>query len=328
MPIKSFLGKPETLSRRQLLQFGLAGTGIAGVATIAVQALKSQSASTVKVPPIPSIKEPNSGSVNPMTILRDFDYGTVKREQGRTILEFRITAGTSTLQLNQAVAFNTWNFNNRVPGPTLRAKQGDRVRVLFLNSGGHSHSMHFHGVHRAEEDGIRPIRHGAATIYEFDAEPFGVHLYHCHVEPITRHIGRGLYGMFIIDPPKERPPADEIVLVMGGYDVDEDKQNEFYAFNGQPDYYMMHPIPIYQNQLIRLFVIYANELYQGIASQMSKDNPEVAKGIETNMSELIKAWPAAIPPAKLAKTPEQVSQIVKTIEQNSQKAINSSNTSA
>lgn len=78
----------------------------------------------------------------------------------------------------------------------------------------------------------------------------------------------------------------------------------------------------------RGFVIYANELYQGIASQMSKDNPEVAKGIETNMSELIKAWPAAIPPAKLTKTPEQVSQIVKTIEQNSQKAIDSSKTSA
>ncbi len=162
--------------------------------------------------------------VNPIQVLRDFDYGTLKRENGRTIREFRITAGTSTIQLNSAVAFNTWNFNNRIPGPTLRAKQGDPIRVLFLNQGGHSHSMHFHGV--------RPVRHGAAAAYEFDAEPFGLHLYHCHTEPVTRHIGKGLYGMFIINPLNPCTPADEIVLTMAGYDVNEDRQNEFYAFNG------------------------------------------------------------------------------------------------
>lgn len=104
-----------------------------------------------------------------MAVLRDFDYGTVKRENGRTIREFRIVAGTSTIALNNAVTFNTWNFNNRVPGPTLRVTEGDRVRVIFLNQGGHSHSIHFHGVHRAEVDGIRPVRQGAAAIYEFDA---------------------------------------------------------------------------------------------------------------------------------------------------------------
>jgi FtsP/CotA-like multicopper oxidase with cupredoxin domain len=70
-----------------------------------------------------------------MAVLRDFDYGTVKQEDGRTIREFRIVAKNSTIQLNSAVAFNTWNFNGRVPGPTLRAKQGDRIRVLFLNQG-------------------------------------------------------------------------------------------------------------------------------------------------------------------------------------------------
>lgn len=248
-----FLDKSKILTRRQMLQIGISGAGIVGAA-IAMQTLKHSS--KVRVPPIPSNELLQiGGNVNPMTVLREFDYGTVKQEQGRTIREFRITAGASTLQLNQAVVFNTWNFNNRVPGPTLRAKQGDRVRVLFLNQGGHSHSLHFHGVHPAGADGIRPVRHGAATIYEFDAEPYGVHLYHCHVEPVTRHIGKGLYGMFIIDPPKARPPADEIVLIMGGYDVNEDKQNEFYAFNGPPDYYMMHPIPIYQNQLIRLYLL-------------------------------------------------------------------------
>lgn len=76
---------------------------------------------------------------------------------------------------------------------------------MFYNQAGHSHSLHFHGTHPADMDGIRPVRHGSATIYEFDAEPYGVHLYHCHVEPVTRHIAKGLYGMFIIDPPTPRP---------------------------------------------------------------------------------------------------------------------------
>lgn len=246
--------RSKLLSRRQLLQLGLAGAGMAGAA-VAFQTVTGKRTQSVWVPPSGS-KEPIAGNgVNPMLALRDFDYGTVKRENGRTIREFQITAGNSILQLNSAVAFNSWNFNNRVPGPTLRATEGDRIRIVFLNKGGHAHTMHFHGIHRSEVDGIRPVRNGTATIYEFDAEPYGVQLYHCHIAPVMRHIGKGLYGMFIIDPPKKRPPADEMVLVMAGYDVNEDQRNELYAFNGLPDYYMHHPIPIYQNQLIRLYVL-------------------------------------------------------------------------
>ncbi|MBD1836395.1 multicopper oxidase domain-containing protein [Cyanobacteria bacterium FACHB-472] len=241
-------------NRRTFLKVGMAGIGLTGAAIAFKQLSQVNSKTRVIIPPLPSDAAMASG-INPMVVLRDFDYGTIKQENGRQIREFRIIADNSTLQLNSAVAFNTWTFNNRVPGPTLRAKEGDRIRVLFLNQGGHSHSMHFHGFHPSEMDGAKPVRHGAATVYEFDAEPFGVHLYHCHTKPVTRHIGKGLYGMFIIDPPKSRPPADEIVLMMAGYDIDDDRHNELYAFNGLPDYYMMHPIPIYQNQLIRLYLL-------------------------------------------------------------------------
>ncbi len=251
-----FLLKTPRLNRRQLLKLGLAGIGVTGSA-LAVQQFVQQrrSPAMVKVPPIPRDAPADGKGISPMAVLRDFDYGTIKRENGRTIREFRIEAGTSTIQLNSAVSFITWNYNGRVPGPTLRATEGDRVRVIFLNQGGHAHTMHFHGIHPPEVDGIKPVRNGTAAIYEFDAEPFGVHLYHCHIAPVTRHISKGLYGMFIVDPPTGRPPADEIVLVMAGYDVNGDNSNEFYAFNGLPNYYMQHPIPIYQNQLTRLYVL-------------------------------------------------------------------------
>ncbi|MEH2281988.1 MAG: multicopper oxidase domain-containing protein [Nostoc sp.] len=252
MPNNFALGNGKPWSRRQLLKLGLAGAGVTGAAGL-WQMLNLQSQSIVKVPPL-DIEAPDDVT-NPMRMLRDFDYGTVKQENGRTIREFQLTAGTSIIKLNSAVSYNIWDLNGRIPGPTLRAKQGDRIRVLFLNNAGHSHSLHFHGIHPAEMDGVRPISNGSATIYEFDAEPYGVHLYHCHIEPVTRHIAKGLYGMFIIDPPTPRPPADEIVLVMGGYDVNDDSHNDYYAFNGLPHYYMHHPIGIYKDQLIRLYVL-------------------------------------------------------------------------
>jgi FtsP/CotA-like multicopper oxidase with cupredoxin domain len=244
--------KDKLFNRRQLLKLGLFGGGVAGTGAL-LQILKVKNYAPVRIPPMEMAE--SHDATNPMQVLRNFDYGTIKRENGRIIREFQLIAGTSTIQLNSAVSYNIWDLNGRIPGPTLRAKEGERIRILFLNKAGHSHSLHFHGVHPSEMDGVRPISNGKATIYEFDAEPYGVHLYHCHVEPVTRHIAKGLYGMFIIDPPKPRPPADEIVLIMSGYDVNDDNRNEYYAFNGLPHHYMHHPIQIYQNQLIRLYVL-------------------------------------------------------------------------
>ncbi|MEH2122844.1 ComEA family DNA-binding protein [Nostoc sp.] len=78
----------------------------------------------------------------------------------------------------------------------------------------------------------------------------------------------------------------------------------------------------------RGFVFYANELYKGISSQVAQADPEAHKAIDTSFTELIKVWPAAIPPAKAVKTPNDVTKLVKTIEENSQKVVDKSNTQA
>jgi len=78
----------------------------------------------------------------------------------------------------------------------------------------------------------------------------------------------------------------------------------------------------------RGFVTYANQLYQGISSQMAKDFPEAHKNIETSMAELVKTWPSAIPPSAPVKTPDDVTKLIKTIEQNSQIVIDKSTTQA
>ncbi len=195
-------------SRRQLIKWG-AGLGISA-AMLKLTAQAKNVNSSVRIPPLEKTDSDLDLPYNPMSILREFDYGTIKKENGRNIREFKVFARNDTLQLNSAITFVSWNLNDRIPGPTLRAKEGDRVRVIFHNEDGHSHSMHFHGNHPVEMDGVKPVRLGKTTIYEFDAEPYGVHPYHCHVAPVTRHIGKGLYGLFIVDPPHSRPPADEI----------------------------------------------------------------------------------------------------------------------
>ncbi len=246
-------------NRRQLLKLllgmGLGGGGILWAwPQIQRSLLKSQPNVSSSVTD-ESSKATKKIVATPLTFLRNFDYGVLKQENGRVIREFRVEARTSTIKLNDAVSLISWNLNGQVPGPTLRVTQGDLVRVIFYNRAGHSHSLHFHGIHHADMDGVKPIRNNNVFIYEFEAKPFGVHLYHCHVPPVTRHITKGLYGMFIVDPPQPRPKADEMVLIMAGYDVNEDKKNELYAFNGLPNYYMKHSIPIKQNELIRLYLL-------------------------------------------------------------------------
>ena len=78
----------------------------------------------------------------------------------------------------------------------------------------------------------------------------------------------------------------------------------------------------------RGFVFYANELYKGISSQVTQADPEAHKAIDTSFAELIKVWPSAIPPAKAVKIPNDVTKLVKTIEENSQKVVDKSNTQA
>lgn len=196
--------------------------------------------------------------VDPEKYLREFDYGRVsKLADGTTLREYTIIADDrQSYEVSPGVFFNAWTFNGTVPGPTIRATEGDLVRIHFVNNGTHPHSMHFHGIHAAEMDGVfEKIAPGGQYAYEFTADPVGVHLYHCHIQPLEEHISHGLYGAYIVDPKVPRPPADEMVMVMNGYDTDFDGENNFYAVNGIPFYHMHHPVQIQKDRLVRVYLV-------------------------------------------------------------------------
>jgi FtsP/CotA-like multicopper oxidase with cupredoxin domain len=208
--------------------------------------------------------DPAVNGFDPHEILRDFDTGKVRREGGRTVREFEIAAEDKEIEVAPGVKFAGWAYNGRIPGPTLRAKQGELIRVSFVNGSSHPHTMHFHGVHPARQDGVpqtQPgnVAPGGIFTYEFEAEPFGLHLYHCHSVPLADHIAKGLYGAFVIDPAEGRPEADEQVMVMSGFDTNFDRSNELYVVNGVAFAYHDEPIRVKRDELVRIYLVNVTE---------------------------------------------------------------------
>jgi FtsP/CotA-like multicopper oxidase with cupredoxin domain len=217
----------------------------------------------------------NTDIFNPTAFLRSWNFSELppgkrerfyqesRRPDGTMLREYEIVAVDREIEIAPGVYFPAWTFNGQVPGPTLRATEGDRVKVRFLNQGSHPHTIHFHGWHPPEMDGSLPehqVMPGGTFLYEFDAEPFGMHLYHCHAVPLKRHIHKGLYGVFIVDPKDSpRPAADELIMVMNGFDTNFDADNEVYAVNTVAHHHMHEPIRVEVGRLVRMYVVNLTE---------------------------------------------------------------------
>ena len=199
---------------------------------------------------------------NPTDVLRDFDWGKTRRlPSGRVLREWEIFAVDKEIEIAPGVRYPAWTYNGRVPGPTLRCREGEALRVRFVNGSEHPHTMHFHGFHPPTMDGIPEVGDGViapgqSTTYEFEADPFGLHLYHCHVSPLAEHIARGLYGALIIDPKEGRPEAEELVMVMNGFNTNFDAEgNQLYAVNTVAFHYVNEPIEVKRGELVRIYLV-------------------------------------------------------------------------
>ncbi len=259
----------ERISRRDLLKAGALGAAGLAAATGAVVLRPENTAAAPQAGPhahmdahsLDAVGDIDPRGFNPTKFLTEFDYVKVSTlPNGQTLREYYIAAIDTEIEVAPGVYFPAWTYNGQVPGPTLRCTEGDRVRVHFSNAGSHPHTIHFHGIHPADMDGVFEIVKPRETfVYEFDAEPFGLQLYHCHAVPLKRHIHKGLYGTFIIDPKQGRPPARELVMVMNGFDTNFDNDNEVYAVNTVAFHYQKHPIDVKLNELIRIYLVNVTE---------------------------------------------------------------------
>jgi len=173
----------------------------------------------------------------------------------RRTRRYDLTVTQDAVEVAAGVTVHAWRYGGRVPGPVLRATEGDRMVVTMANRTEHSHNVHLHGRHDPAMDGIEPIGPGDTFTYDVIAEPFGLHPYHCHTMPLSEHLGRGLYGAFIVDPPGGRPPAHEFVLVLSGWDLDGDGTDELVTWNGIAGAYERHPLTVPVGERVRLYVV-------------------------------------------------------------------------
>jgi FtsP/CotA-like multicopper oxidase with cupredoxin domain len=266
------------VTRRTLLKLAGLGTA-AGTAAVGTRGVSGQSGHPLDTMQhaahlMGPVGRVSSKGFNPTTYLRSWNfsdlppaeralrYRETARPDGTLLREYELVAVDREIEIAPGIFFPAWTFNGQVPGPTLRATEGDRVRVTFINAGSHPHTIHFHGWHPPEMDGSMPehqVMPGAKFVYEFDAEPFGVHLYHCHAVPLKRHMHKGLYGMFIVDPKTPRPAADELVMVMNGFDTNFDADNEVYALNTVANHYTNEPIKVQVGALVRMYLVNVTE---------------------------------------------------------------------
>lgn len=210
--------------------------------------------------------------LNPMEYLETWNFNNLPPEErakyyretplgnGSLLREYWIYAEDKDIEVAPGVVFPAWTYNGQVPAPTIRATEGDRIRIHFTNRGSKPHTMHFHGFHPSSMDGALMedfVYPGQSFEYEFDADPYGIHLFHCHSLPVKEHIAKGLYGVYIVDPRNDtRPKADrELVMVMNGFDVDLDGENDVYAVNTKAFYYAMNHIKVKKDELVRIYVI-------------------------------------------------------------------------
>jgi nitrite reductase (NO-forming) len=164
-----------------------------------------------------------------------------------------------------------WTFNGSVPGPVIRVKVGDTVRIHLKNPATNKlpHSVDFHASQVAWNDEMTSINPGEEKLYEWKADYAGVWMYHCGTAPALHHIANGMYGMVIVEPKEGLPKVDkEFALVQSewylgpqGQPVSLNKASagnpapDFVVFNGVANQYKDHPLEVPTGGSVRIFLL-------------------------------------------------------------------------
>ena len=135
--------------------------------------------------------------------------------------EFRLVAQKGEVEVAPGNIYQTWLYNGRFPGPEIRVKEGERLRIIVENQLPEGTTVHWHGVPvRNAMDGVpgltqKPIAPGESFVYEFEATPAGSYIYHSHV---GLQIDRGLIGPLVIEEATPHVAYDrDYVLVLDDY---------------------------------------------------------------------------------------------------------------
>ncbi|MEP6590787.1 MAG: multicopper oxidase domain-containing protein, partial [Gemmatimonadota bacterium] len=133
---------------------------------------------------------------------------------------YELTASEFDWETEPGKIYKAWGYNGQIPGPQIRVREGERVRVVLINQLAESTSIHFHGLEVPnDQDGVPfmtqpPVKSGETYTYEFTVPNAGSHMYHSHHNS-TRQVGMGLLGAFVVEPKdRSREPKVDVDYVM------------------------------------------------------------------------------------------------------------------
>lgn len=202
----------------------------------------------------------------------------------------RLDTTHKIIEIAPGVKYSAWTFGNQVPGPTVRARVGDRIRFSMTNRSDEAvpgvrmtaapmmHSMDFHAAMVSPQDKYRSIAPGQTIEFEFTLNYPGVFMYHCGTPMILEHIASGMYGAVIVEPRDGYPTkADREYMVIqsefyakpdpakqkvGGaplYVLDSERlrmaQSTYTVFNGVHNGMVKNPLAARAGERVRLFVL-------------------------------------------------------------------------
>ena len=208
-------------------------------------------------------------SVNPSFHRFDPVLPPIATDQTRRI---QFTAQEVPIRISDDTVVSAWTFDGDIPGPTLHVKQGDTIEFTLMNHGSIPHSMDFHAAQIDPKVAFRSVPPGQPVSYTFRARYPGAFLYHCGTSPVLMHIGSGMIGAVVVDPPSPLPPAREFVLVQTEYYLGAAASGgvlpfdytkmlatvpDYVVFNGRPSQYMTAPIKVKVGDRVRFYVVNA-----------------------------------------------------------------------
>ncbi len=132
-------------------------------------------------------------------------------------ISYKLTSTPFTFSPSTGQSYPSYAYNGFLPGPILRARVGQRVRIAYTNKTGHDSTIHWHGMILPNAmDGVqnvtqKPVPPNGTFEYAFAANPSGTRWYHDHYD---RQLINGLFGVFIVEDPADEPADAEFVIVL------------------------------------------------------------------------------------------------------------------
>lgn len=176
-------------------------------------------------------------------------------EMGGEIRELYLETSEVLAEIAPGITFNYWTFNNSVPGPFFRVREGDIIKVTIKNNETslHHHNVDFHAATGPGGGGkVSVVAPGETKEFTFKALNPGLFVYHCAVPNMAVHMAHGMYGLILVEPKEGLPEVDKEFYVMQGelfttgaigrrglQAFDAKKMMEgiptYVTFNGRPD---------------------------------------------------------------------------------------------